>query len=336
MSHLPSKLHKNTFSFPLALFCFVLATLPGSAKGKQRLADYTGQWVYKYEGRNLIVLNLKYKDGRLSGVMAMPKHFQMAQGGDISHISSEVGEESVTQASIVGRHLEFITHRNNDENLFSMRMIDHDHASVGLVDIPLRPWTLRRISESGKATVATDWPQQGPKNVTKEIAALQTELKRMCDEDQAARLAKPISDSKIDQIDRKNYPELLHIYQHYGLPHISQVGPDAAGEFWLLVQHQDGHVNFQNQVLQDMKRAADKGEASKTNYAYLYDRVMVNEKKPQHWGTQISCKSGKPVLDRVDNPAGLEQRRQKLQLMPLDKYLEMLAPNCKDPTPDDR
>lgn len=262
MGYRPSK---TALVISLVFSCLVVTGIPASsaAQDNGHLADYAGQWVCKYEGRNLIVLVLNYANGHLSGVMAMPRHFQMAQGGDISHISSEVGEESVTRASVVGHHLEFITHRNNDENRFSMRLIDHDHVSVGLIGIPLSPWKLLRVSKSEKATVATNWPQEGPRNVSTEIAELQGRLKQMYDEDQAARLAQPISDSKIDQIDRKNYPELLRIYQHYGLPHISAVGPDAAGEFWLLVQHQDGHVNLQKQVLQDMKRAADESEASK-------------------------------------------------------------------------
>jgi hypothetical protein len=311
---------------------FVPFSKPSTAQ-TPRLSDYAGQWVCKYRGRNLIVLILQYANGHLSGTMAMPKHFQMDQGGEITHISSEVGEEDVHRASLLGDHLELLVERNGDQNRMLMRLINHDQASLGLIGIPLQPWTLARVSESEKAAVATDWPQQGPKTVTKEIAALQTQIKRMYDEDQAARLAEPISNSKIDQVDKKNYPVLLHIYQKYGLPRISVVGPDTAGEFWLLVQHQDSHLDFQKQVLLDVKRAAEQGEASKANYAYLYDRVMVNEKKPQHWGTQISCKNGKPVLDPVDDPSGLERRRQELQLMPLDKYLEMLAPRCKDSAP---
>lgn len=304
---------------------------PAPAQNGPSLEDYAGRWAFKYERRNFIVLTLRFADGHLTGIMAMPKHFQMSQGGDITHISSEVGEETVSQASISGGHLEFITHRDNDVNRFSMSFVDSQHASLELIGIPLAPWKLERVGTSEKVAVATDWPEEGPKNVTPEIAALQSEIRQMVAEDQAARIAQTqISDSKVAQVDAKNYPALLRIYQKFGLPHISVVGEDAASEFWLLVQHQDTHLDFQKRVLRDMKRAADEGEASKVNYAYLYDRVMVNEGKPQHWGTQITCKNGKTVLDPVDNPAGLAQRREELQLMPLDKYLEMLAPHCKD------
>jgi hypothetical protein len=329
---------KAAFVAALIFSCLAFALFPTPSTAQTPgLRGYAGQWVCKYENRNLIVLTLQYANGRLAGVMSMPKHFQMEQGGEISHISSEVGVEEVEKASIVGGHLEFVTKRNNDENQFSMRLIGSDRASLGLIGIPLQPWELARVIASEKAVVATDWPQQGPRTVTKDIAALQAQLKRMYDQDQAVRLAEPLSDlrmnqtnEQINQIDKRNYPQLLRIYQKYGLPRISVVGSDAAGEFWLLVQHQDSHLDFQKQVLQDMKGAVEQGEASKANYAYLYDRVMVNEQKPQHWGTQISCKNGKPVLDPVDDPSDLEKRRQELQLMPLDKYLAMLAPNCKD------
>jgi len=293
---------------------------------------YAGEWVFKYVGKNFMVLNLKFVKGHYTGVMTMPKHFQMGQGGSITGITPSLDTESVASATITKGHLQITTRSKDgkDENQFLMTLVDDDHATLGIVGIPLAPWKLVRVSDSDEATVATDWPADGPRIVSPEISALQLKLKEMADEDQAVRKAKPISDSRVKQMDDRHYPELVRILGKYGWPAISLVGKEAAGEYWLLVQHQDDHLEFQKRVLALTRRATDTGEASKVDYAYLYDRVTTNEGKPQHWGTQTTCKNGKPVLDPVDDPAGLEQRRSELQLMPLDKYLKMLAPDCAD------
>ena len=78
-----------------------------------------------------------------------------------------------------------------------------------------------------------------------------------------------------------------------------------------------------------MQRAVAAGEASQSNYVLLYDRVMKGEGKPQHWGTQTSCVNGEAVLDPVDDPAGLEQRRRELYLQPLDTYLKSMSETCR-------
>jgi hypothetical protein len=93
------------------------------------------------------------------------------------------------------------------------------------------------------------------------------------------------------QIAEKRLPELRRIYEKYGWPRISVVGKEAAGEYWLLVQHQG--LSFQKQLLPALQRAVEEGDASRVNYAYLYDRVMVNEGRPHHWGTQGDCRDGK-------------------------------------------
>jgi hypothetical protein len=191
--------------------------------------------------------------------------------------------------------------------------------------VPDPPWKLVRVSDSEKPTVAANWNITG---YSKEILALQSSLNEMVEKDQAVRKEVPILQSRMKQVDDGNYPELLNIYEKYKWPLISVVGRTAAHNYWLLVQHQE--PEFQRRVLPDMQRAFDAGEASAVDYAYLYDRVMFLQGKPQHWGTQGDCKNGKAVLAPVDDPAGLEQRRKDLHLMPvsIDEYLKLLDPYC--------
>jgi len=100
------------------------------------------------------------------------------------------------------------------------------------------------------------------------------------------------------------------IFSKYGWVTNSLAGKDAAHDFWLLVQHQTPEI--QRRLLPALEKAAKTGNASMGDYAYLYDRVQVGLGKPQHWGSQSKCQNGKPVLESVDDPAGLDARRKEL------------------------
>jgi hypothetical protein len=156
-----------------------------------------------------------------------------------------------------------------------------------------------------------------------QITFLAAELQDMAAADQAVRFERPPVRDRIRAMDKKHYARLVQIYRTYGWPAISLVGKKAANNYWLLAQHQG--LAFQKMVLPGMKRAVDKGESSKTDYAYLYDRVMMREGKPQHWGTQGSCVNGKARLYNVDERATLDRRRAALDLWPEKEYLDMLC-----------
>ena len=293
------------------------------------LQDYAGTWVLKVDGKNFCVLRLELANGRLTGSLSTPDHFQMDPGGQFSNISSTHRENPILEGSVVDGDLQFKAGLASDSTDFLLRLTDHDHAQfqMRLGANLTSPWNLLRVSDSEKATVASNWDA---KEYPKEIVALQSELDEMIKEDQAVRTEVPIVASKMRQVDQRNYPELARIYEKYKWPPISVVGGTAAHNYWLLVQHQE--LEFQQRVLPDMQRATDAGEASKADYAYLYDRVMTREGKPQHWGSQVECKDGKAVLAPVDDPAGLDQRRKDLQLMPvaIDDYLKLVAPMCSN------
>ncbi|MCU1236814.1 MAG: hypothetical protein JWP63_4781, partial [Candidatus Solibacter sp.] len=154
-----------------------------------------------------------------------------------------------------------------------------------------------------------------------EIVALQKKLKAMVKVDQKVRMAPKVSLAEMEKVDRRHLAEVLLNHAKYGWPRISVVGREASHDYWLLLQHQD--LEVQQMVLPDLEKAAASGEASKSNFAYLWDRVQVRLGKPQRWGTQVSCKQGKVVLDAIEDPERLDQRRKELNLMPIEKYLKV-------------
>jgi hypothetical protein len=101
---------------------------------------------------------------------------------------------------------------------------------------------------------------------------------------------------------------LKQIVAEYGWPTISLVGEDGANAAWLIAQHADFDVPFQRQCLARVEEAYQRGEVSGMQLAYLTDRVLIAERKPQLYGTQ-----GAPVYSDEEK-AQVEARRKKLGL----------------------
>ncbi|MEL6737966.1 MAG: DUF6624 domain-containing protein, partial [Pseudomonadota bacterium] len=100
------------------------------------------------------------------------------------------------------------------------------------------------------------------------------------------------------RIDHANTLWLKGRVERDGWPKISQVGEKAADMAWLLVQHADADPAFQLKALRLMEPLVAEGEVSKSNYAYLYDRIMLKLAGKQRYATQVTCKDG----DRIPRP----------------------------------
>ncbi len=117
--------------------------------------------------------------------------------------------------------------------------------------------------------------------------------------------------------DSLNEVKAKEIINKYGYPGYDVVG-NISDNFWAIVQHCDDDVPFQERVLALMKVQIEKNNASKTKYAYLVDRVLVNKNEKQIYGTQLQRdnKTGKfspfplkyPIqtVDKLRNAVGLE------------------------------
>jgi len=116
---------------------------------------------------------------------------------------------------------------------------------------------------------------------------------------------------------------MKEIVAKVGWPTISKVGEVASNKAWLLVQHADHDVEFQKQCLELMK-AVPEGEVTKRQVAYLEDRVAVNEKRPQTYGTQFwehgDIYEPRPMID----PDHVDERRVAIGMETLEEYREQL------------
>ena len=291
----------------------------------QSLPDFAGTWVQKYQGRVFSVLSLKMEGARLTGTIIHPKSFTFDQDGEFSRIASRHATYPLRRIALSGKRLEF----DIDGDRYEMTLAGRDHALFlpRDDDYPYPPWKLDRSSDP-RVEVSSAWPTP---SYSPEIVALQKRLAAMVEADQKVRLAAKVSQAEMERIDRSHLDEILRVHEKYGWPRASIVGREASHHYWLLVQHQAPEV--QRKILPDLEKAANSGEASRSDFAYLYDRVQVGLGKPQHWGSQVSCKEGKPVLDPVDDPAGLDHRRKELMMIPVKRYLKVdyLVRMCAQP-----
>ncbi|MDP9079104.1 MAG: hypothetical protein M3O71_16880 [Bacteroidota bacterium] len=124
------------------------------------------------------------------------------------------------------------------------------------------------------------------------------------------------------EADSINEVKAKAIIKKYGYPGYSLVGEWSA-DFWAIVDHCDDDIPFQEQVLALMKIEVAKNNASKENYAYLTDRVLVNKKQKQIYGTQIhiDLKTHKASPFPVENPEQLNARRKKMGMGTEEEYL---------------
>ena len=287
----------------------LLAAIAGIGAAR-RVSDFAGTWVMNYQGQPIFKLSLSAEHGRLTGSLTVPQGLTIDSDGDVTAIGPDLSTKPVQKAVLRREQLELTI--NGDGLIMTLQGTN----GASLVIPGVRPLPLERIAD-GKAVVLAsslalpDYPE--------EIRKLREQLRAMVKDDQVARLN--YAGARIEATDLKNRSEVLAIFDRYGWVTNSLAGKEAAHGFWLLVQHQTPQI--QRRLLPALEKAAKAGEASMSDYAYLYDRIQAGLGKPQHWGTQTRCEKRKPVLYPVDDPAGLEARRQELFMPSVRDYLKM-------------
>ncbi len=98
-------------------------------------------------------------------------------------------------------------------------------------------------------------------------------------------------------------------------------GEEAAKAAWMLAQHADDDVAFQETALRALRRAADQGAAPRRQVAYLTDRILSNRRRPQRFGTQLQAVDGRMTPLPIEDPANVDQRRAAHGLQPPSEYV---------------
>jgi len=127
--------------------------------------------------------------------------------------------------------------------------------------------------------------------------------------------------------DEENRNKLKNIFANYGFPNKKMVGADAMeGIFWI-IQHSDLDKEWQKSQLQNVEQAVKQGDMDAQGYAYLYDRIKINDGEKQRYGTQFAMvdpKNGLAELAETEDVQNLDKRRMEIGMMPSDIYKKVM------------
>jgi hypothetical protein len=156
-----------------------------------------------------------------------------------------------------------------------------------------------------------------------EFPDIASEIIRMYEIDQDMREKNLQNDYWDEEVDRKNTKRMKEIVNEIGWPSISRVGSEASMSAWLLVQHADHDVEFQSHCLTLMKDLPE-GEVGSENIAMLTDRVMINQGKPQVYGTQFKQVNGAHVPKDIEDIEHVDERRKSMGLDTLEENINRI------------
>lgn len=127
---------------------------------------------------------------------------------------------------------------------------------------------------------------------------------------------------KMVATDQENKKQVTGIIDAHGWPGKSMVGKQASLAAFLVIQHSDKET--MEKYLPQLREAAAKGEAEKSQLALMEDRVLMNNGKPQIYGSQLNVnnETGQPELYKIADEANVNKRREEMGLEPLEDYLK--------------
>ncbi|AYG95856.1 hypothetical protein D8I30_12245 [Brevundimonas naejangsanensis] len=103
--------------------------------------------------------------------------------------------------------------------------------------------------------------------------------------------------------------ELLQMLPPEGWFLRSRYGWEAANAAFLIIQHSD--IEQWRRFVPVLEPLAAAGEVEATQFGLMYDRLAVNEGRPQRYGTQMICKGSRWVIDydNLEDPENADRRR---------------------------
>lgn len=118
--------------------------------------------------------------------------------------------------------------------------------------------------------------------------------------------------------------QLGEILDKYGWPSIPKVGETASFNAWLIAQHADRSKDLQKRCLDLMRRELPE-DIDRTRVAFLEDRVLVNARQPQIYGTQFKDDAHGYGPRPIADPDNVDARRKEAGLKELEEYALRLS-----------
>ena len=129
---------------------------------------------------------------------------------------------------------------------------------------------------------------------------------------------------KMEETDSTNLATVSQILDTYGWP--SGLSDAANKAIFLVIDHSD--LKTMNKYFELFRDAVEKGYIQMNDLVTMEDRMLMNEGKPQKYGTQAYSlvEDGKTVIYiwPVEDPDKLDALRKSVGLIPIEDYLEIV------------
>ena len=116
--------------------------------------------------------------------------------------------------------------------------------------------------------------------------------------------------------DHRNQELVISIIEKCGMPTLKEVTQKQMNAIWLGLQHTD--KKYRKKYFPQIEKAVENGDLSKQQYALMKDRILMDEGKPQIYGSQIE--NGK--LYKLENPETVNERRKEMGMGTIEDYLK--------------
>lgn len=137
-------------------------------------------------------------------------------------------------------------------------------------------------------------------------------LQRVYERDQEMR----INSGQVDPaIDHENLEIVVSFLEKCGMPTLEDVNEVQVAAIWAVLQHSSN--KWRNKYFPVLEEAADRGDLRKEHLALMKDRILVNEGKPQIYGSQMANGALEPLFE----PEYVNQRRAEMGMEPIEDYL---------------
>jgi len=130
---------------------------------------------------------------------------------------------------------------------------------------------------------------------------------------------------EMEQVHLENATRLSRIVEQHGWPGISLVGEEGAQAAWLIAQHAISNPAFQQACLAHIVRAVQENEVPPSYFAFLTDRVLFNQRKPQQFGTVFDWDEDDEITPwTIEDEENVDERRASVGLPPLNEAVAIM------------
>ena len=129
-------------------------------------------------------------------------------------------------------------------------------------------------------------------------------------------------DEDMEIVHRENALRLMEIVDQRGWPGKSLVGEEGCNAAWLIAQHAISLPEVQKDFLRRIQQAVESGDAPQLHEAYLLDRILFNQYRPQLYGLVFDWNAEGELSAWIDVDDLADQRRRELGLPTVEEATE--------------